>query len=295
MKKALIFFFSIICLNTYAQFGESSFGLQYPVLMNPAAAGASPQTEVFVGYRDQWSGLEGAPRRVNAGIQGRLNEQGGVAAMLHSRSWGIFDDMGASFYYAHQLNLGSDKKLRLGLSSHLMQRSVNDNRLDVDNPDADMLLLNNYSNDMHMHFGFGMLYQLHNLTVGLALPGIYNGSNRSMLSNQNFLVMYDFYAFAKDMILRPSLQYNHDNRLEDQQIFSLQALWKKLFWVQAGYNSIGGFMFSTGLQYEKLGINYGYDLNRGNLNGLAAGSHEIMLTFQISKKQASDEPENTPF
>ncbi len=107
--------------------------------------------------------------------------------------------------------------------------------------------------------------------------------------------MYDFYAFAKDMILRPSVQYNRDNGLEDQRVFSLQALWKKLFWVQAGYNSIGVFMFSTGLQYEKLGINYGYDLNQGNLSGLTAGSHEIMLTFQLSKKPASDESEKTPF
>lgn len=296
MKKSiLIFSLSILFYSSYAQFGDSSFGLQYPILVNPATAGMSPETELFVGYRDQWSGFEGAPRRMHAGIQGRLNVRSGVGAVLHSRSWGIFDDIGASFYYAHQLNLGEDQLLRLGLSSHFLQRSVNDSRLDVDNLEADMLLIQNYSNDMHVQFGFGMLYRLKDLTIGLTFPGLYDGTSQGMLSNQNLLVMYDFHALSERVILRPALQWNRNNLLQNQQILTLQALWKKTIWVQAGYNSIGGPMFSTGLQYDKLGINYGYDMNQGDLGGLATGSHEIMLTYQLSKKKVEDGPEKVPF
>ena len=296
MKKGiLIFLLLIVCMESYAQFGDSSFGLQYPILGNPATTGMSPETEVFVGYRDQWSGFEGAPRRMHAGIQGRLNQKSGVGAIVHSRNWGIFDDVGANLYYSHKLNLGNNQRLRLGLSTHLLQRSINDNRLDVNNLEADMVLTQNYSDDMNLQFNFGMLYQWKDLTVGLAFPSIYEGGSQSMLSNKNILVMYDFHVLSEKIILRPGLQFNRNNLMKNQQVLTLQALWKKTIWVQAGYNSIGGPIISTGLQYEKIGVNYGYDMNQGELGGLAVGSHEVMLTYKFSKKKESDDSDKVPF
>ncbi len=296
MKKSiLIFSLAILSYSTYAQMGESSFGLQYPILGNPATAGMATETEIFVGYRDHWSGFEGAPSRINAGIQGRLKGQSGVGAILHRRSWGIFDDTGASMYYAHQISLGTEQNLRLGLSTHFLQRSVNDSRLDVDNLEADMLLMNNYSNDMLLQFDFGMLYRWKELTIGLTFPGIYNGTGNNMLANQNLLLMYDFYTSSKDIIFRPSFQFNRNNLLENQQVYSLQVLWKKLIWIQASHNSIAGLMFSAGIQYDKIGFNYGYDLHQGELLGLATGSHEIMMTYRFGKEKAEDGSEKVPF
>lgn len=294
-----IFSTIIILYFTFSQVwgqinAESSFYLQQPMLVNPAASGLPIATEVFLTYRDQWTGFDGAPKMLRAAVQGRLQDKSGIGLQLKSYQWGVLDDIGANFSYAHQINLTGEHHLRLGASTGFFHRSVNEKRLDMENPDADITLNNNYSRDMFMQFGFGVLYRWKQLTVSVSSPEIYNGSSQKMFNSGIFWVVYQHKLPASDIMLTPSVLFKTDKYLPDQTHIALQGTWKDMVWLQAGYKTNKNLLFSTGLKYDKIGFGYSFESNNKTLSHFSYGSHEILLSYQFSSTGNKEQEINEP-
>lgn len=261
---------------------ESSFYLQHPILINPAASGLSSSTEVFLSYRDQWTGFEGAPKMFQAAIHGRLQQNTGIGMLLQSYQWGVLDDKGGSFFYAHQVDLAQEHKLRLGASTGFFQRSINFNRLDVENPDGDMVFHNHYGNDMFMQVGFGVLYHWQQLSISISSPGIYDGASQKMFSKNNIWVAYHHKIPSSAIVITPSIQYRSNKTNPSLIHMAIQGAWKDIVWLQAGYKTNKNLLFSTGLKYDKLGFGYSFEHNNQILSHFSYGSHEILLSYLFS-------------
>lgn len=283
---AIIIMMSLGVYEVFAQVvSGSGFHLQYPMLVNPAAAGIPPATEALMSYRDQWSGFEGAPKLLQAAIHGRFKQNTGLGALLKSYQWGIFNDNSAAFMYAHQVNFSADHKLRLGASAGFFQRSINQNRLDVENPDGDMVLNDQYSNDMFMKFGMGVMYHWKQLTISVSSPDIYNGTAQSMFSQHIMWLSYNYKLPASEAALKPIVQIRTGNTNPIQALCALQGSWKDLAWLQLGYNTHNNILVSTGFNYDKLGFGYAFEKNNGKLNYFSYGSHEVLLSYRFSSKE----------
>jgi len=63
-----------------------------PILYNPASAGSSERFEMSLIYRNQWTGLEGAPKTAMFTFGGPLNMGSNISSQIYSDKAGVLVD-----------------------------------------------------------------------------------------------------------------------------------------------------------------------------------------------------------
>lgn len=258
-----------------------------PFAINPAATGLYESFSGYLDYRDQWSGLRGAPESIRFGIHGLFSSAMGLGIKGGQTNTGVFKQTSVDLSYSYRIVLDKDREsLSFGLSLGFFQYKVNYENMILANESDPAIYSSNMVNEAQVRTGFGVHYNREDLNIHLATPSLYTTVKGKFLQNVYGLATYDFYAGENIWRIRPALFYRYDEVRKSQAEINVLAEWENKVWAMAGYRTNKNIVTGIGINIKSIGIGYSYEINRSELSTVASFSHEIVLMFD-SKRSLS--------
>lgn len=308
MRKIIVLFIGLfIASSSFAQQRAvySNF-LMNDYYYNPAIAGSKDVHVANIAYRNQWVGFTDAPSLMMGNFYGSVKnkEKIGYGVSLLSESTGLTQNTGVYLNYAYHFKLSEKLKLGFGVKPGFMQYRVKlyDAILadEVDN------VLNGsvYSaNAIDMSAGFNLYSQKffvmgsiqHMLGGGIK----FTTYNSNLSYHYNFIAGYNFKFKKKDIVIQPSVMMRYTEPVPMQYSAMLKGTFNSKFWVGFMYrsdiddveNQVASISLGLNIN-ERLTVGYGYDYSISGLSNHQSGSHEIMLSFVITKDKPTLEEED---
>ena len=173
MKK--IIFILLICL-----FSKQSFGQQDPQytqymynmnIINPAYAGSSDATSIGVLYRDQWEGIEGAPKTATMNVHLPVGKNIGLGVSAISDEIGPVSETNLYVDFSYTLKLANSNRLAFGLKAGATFHDIGLIGLDLIDPNDPFFA--NDINENTPNLGAGIyFYKPNKYYASLSVPNI---------------------------------------------------------------------------------------------------------------------------
>tara|TARA_B110000977_G_scaffold182389_1_gene243994 strand:- start:6 stop:998 length:993 start_codon:yes stop_codon:yes gene_type:complete len=282
--------------------GYSNFLLN-DYYFNPAIAGSKNVHEANLAYRNQWVGFDGSPTLMMGNFQGSIKNEGkmGYGLSIVSENKGITQNTAIYLNYAHHFKLSENMKLGLGIQPGYMQHRVRLYDAQVTDAGDEVLTGTVYSaNALDVSTGFH-LYSKKFFLMGSAhrLLGRqiqFTSYNDNLAFHVNGIIGYSFHMKTKAkkiFELQPSFMARYTKPVPFQYTAMLKGTFDKKIWLGLLYRSDDAIGISAGVTLRKrFSIGYGYDYTLSKMSNYQSGSHEVMLSFVITKKKLSLEEED---
>jgi type IX secretion system PorP/SprF family membrane protein len=288
-------------LPLYSQYTFNTF------LLNPAAAGSEGYTAINLTNREQWIGIEGAPRTYALSLQTRIMKRNytdanapvkrrhgghvrsgrvGLGVYIYNDHAGQINQTGAQFTYAYHIHLYKSQ-LSFGVTFSMLQYMINANDLKVFDKTDDQI--NNNKLQVYVpDLNAGVYYADQNKFLGLSVLQLSRSSlNISNYNDKDFRIYRHFYltgGFKYDIdaqnMLEPSFYVKTSEELRPQADVTLKFIHNRKFWLGLGFRTGSTFIGSLGVSVGRFYGGYAYDYCPKGLNN-AYGSHELMLALKL--------------
>jgi type IX secretion system PorP/SprF family membrane protein len=171
LKLSILFFFCIVIIRqSIAQ--EEQMSSQYLFNMmniNPAYAGNRGVANLTSLFRNQWSGVEGAPRYGNISFDMPFQAQNSaIGLQFISDKIGVQKNQGVKFNYAYRIQFADEQILSLGLNVGIKNRRAN--YTEVSTFISGDPLLNSNISSLNADAGFGVFYSSQKFFIGASSP-----------------------------------------------------------------------------------------------------------------------------
>lgn len=300
---AVLLVHSLILLGSYkaafAQY-EPQF-TQYmnnEMFINPAYAGTRGFPSFGLLYRDQWTGLEGAPKTASFNVHAPFfyNSMGVGLCVMNDRI-GVSNQTSVFLNYSYHLKTSETSNLALGLQGGIV--NVREKLLDVVTIDPnDPEFSNNIINKTMPNFGFGAYYNTERFYLGFSIPRFLENKIDpyaiKIVSNKANIHNWHYYAFSAYVIpldqnfkLKPSIMIKASQGAPLEGDLSLNVLFKQIFWIGASYRTGDAIALLTQFQITKqLRFGYSYDYTITKLSNYNSGSHEFSIGYDLTFNKA---------
>lgn len=283
----------------YSQYMVNKF------IVNPAVAGANGYTDINMVARQQYVGLENAPRTFALTAQSRLlNEsyimrklrvrrdanQGsiftnvGLGGSIFSDRNGLVTKTGLQLSYAYHINFNNRYQLSMGLSLSAFQYKLDDDGVFIVDTD-DPVLMGNKKQFWIPDATFGVFFTDNRSYIGVTMTdllgsGIKLGDdpiaeNFSSLRNYNIMVGTDI-NINDDFRLEPS-SLIRINSIQSSVDFTTQFYYQDTYWMGVSYRTNNTLIAMLGLNVDMFRFAYAYDVSFGAIKSYSSGSHEIIM------------------
>ena len=265
---------------------------------NPAIAGSKKVHEANLAYRNQWVGFDGAPVLMMGNFQGSVKNEGkmGYGLTMVSERKGITQNAAIYLNYAHHFKLSENWKLGLGVQPGYMQHRVRLYDAQLADAGDEVLEGTVYSaNALDLSAGFH-LYSKKFFLMGsahrlLANSIQFTSYNSNLAFHFNGIIGYGIHFKTKQkkiFELQPSVMVRYAQPVPLQYTAMLKGTFDKKIWMGLLYRSDDAIGIAAGMTLrERFSFGYGYDYTLSNLSNYQTGSHEIMLSFVITKDKPS--------
>ena len=273
------------------------------LLYNPAYAGSRDLTTINADYRDQWTGINGAPKTCNVTIDGTVGSymmpfrKVALGLSLNSEQLGVEKNTDFVAYYAYRLQLGTSV-LSFGLDAGAKLYAANYSAL---NPyqQNDPNLQHNINNAFLPNFGSGVYWSSNKYYAGFSVPNIlqnYYDKNERKINNKASREIRGYYlsggyvfSMGEHFKLEPQVmgRYagNSDYQLPMNCDFNLSAIFYERLLIGGSYRTDKSFEAIIHMQVTKnINIGYAYDYMMSALNGYTNGSHELVVGYDIIRE-----------
>lgn len=285
---------AVLALSATARAQQQPMYSQYMFNMlniNPAYAGSRGVGTVTALYRNQWVGMEGAPKTASVGFDMPVqNKRIGLGFQLYDDQLGIERTTGFNASYAFRIQLAESGTLSLGLQAGLLNYQANFSKVRT-------FQLNDPTFSQNLN-GFlpaaaaGIYYNSDRFYIGLSTPALlktkirYDNTGDVASASGRDLHLYLASGFVvnlnQDLVLKPSLLVKAVSGAPIEYDLNANC------WIQ---NTIAlGLSYRTGdavvgmaeLQLNKqLRLGYAYDKTISSLNTYHTGTHELMLRYEF--------------
>ena len=260
--------------------------------INPAYTGSHESISVTGIYRNQWSGLEGAPTSQTFSIHSPTRSDKVALGFVYSHDK-ITVVSSHSVYgtYAYRIPFANDAKLSLGIQAGGSNYNNDLSRLTT--PDMDPSLVDTRQ-PFAFNFGAGAYYYTDRFYAGLSMPNMVNNllDNEETSSRQKrhfFGTIGYLIDLNRDLKLRPNMLIKGVEGAPLEFDLNANLLIKEVLWVGLSWRSMDSFDALLELQLlEQFRLGYAYDFaTTTDLNQVQSGSHELMLNyrFRYTKKK----------
>jgi type IX secretion system PorP/SprF family membrane protein len=302
----LLLFSNLVKGQQDAQFSQYMFNGIY---INPAYAGYKEQLNVHAFYRNQWTGINGAPKTMSLAVDAIANDGNvGLALQISSDHLGAQSNESVFGNYAYRIRMNSDGSARLafGLGVGAAQLGIDGSKLNPNDPEIDQPT------------------GVQSTILPDARIGVYFSNNRfyAGLSADNLVSQYidiKRYAFIaqpkphyyltagvllplnEDILLKPSFLLKDDRGGPTSLDLNAFVILGDKFWVGGSYrtgvklynkdylqrdlsqlnSAVAAVQF---LPTENFRIGYAYDFSIGPLRGYNSGTHEISITYLFNRR-----------
>ena len=303
------------CFNTQYVFNN--------YLLNPALSGIENYVDVKLGHRNQWTGLEGAPKTtyftVNAPIgtgystgdatgmppAGETNPMSrfymqnyeaarphhGIGLMLVHDIAGPVTQTNINATYAYHIGLAPKVNLAVGISGGLMYSSLNSSSLEFQDGFDPLTNANTYSR-WNPDLGAGVWAYSSAWYIGASIQQalrqtVYFDANNT----QNQTVPHYFITagvklpVSDDVSLLPSALLKVTSPAPVSIDVNAKLAFRDRFWVGGSYRRGDAFSALLGLNLSSfVNVCYSYDFTTSALNSVSRGTHEIVIGIMLNNQ-----------
>ena len=293
-------------------------------LLNPAITGIEDYTDVKIGTRQQWVGLEDAPvtyyitahmpinkeaRQVrsvgpNKGLRSthtvnqnrfvRAYPHHGVGVTALTDKAGLLRRNHLNLTYAYHLPVSRTVTVSLGALGGIVKNGFNFAGATYGNP-ADPAYTKDYINRTYIDLGMGTWVYGQNFFVGLSGAQLLRANRDLNLSEEEDtegVLQKHFFATGgykirlnQDVTLIPSVMVKFANPSPASIDVSLRGVFADRVWVGATYRNKDALAAMAGVNINQIfDISYSYDYNTSNLGITNTGTHEIILGLKLFNK-----------
>lgn len=292
-----------------AQFSQYMFN---SLVVNPAYAGYKEAVNISLLHRDQWAGLEGAPKTQSFIADGAFfnNQNVGLGLSLVNDKIGLQSQTSAYGNYAYRLPVGSDNaRLSFGLALGVVQNTFHAEQAQTEDPDDP-----NFNGQRQSYFNpdakFGVHFSNENFYAGFSvtnlLSSVVNFNNGHLMRPQKHYFITTGYlaSLSESVKFKPSVMLRDAGAGPGNLDLNTFFLFNESIWLGASYR--------TALNYRKqaigdsqpvnqnslvaateifLGRNvrlgYAFDYSLSRLASYSNGTHEISLGLVLNRKRTA--------
>ncbi|MCJ0743813.1 PorP/SprF family type IX secretion system membrane protein [Pedobacter montanisoli] len=289
-----------------AQYSQYMFNGIY---INPAYAGYREQLNAHAFYRNQWTGVEGAPKSMSLAIDATANERKvGLALQLSSDKLGAQQNLAAYANYAYRLKMNADGSSRLafGIGLGVIQLGIDGSKLNPNDPEINQPVSSQYS--VMPDARIGVFYSDDRYYAGLSVDNLiskYIDVTRYAYIPQPkehiFLTAGMLVPFSREMVLKPSFLIKDDLAGPTSLDINAFLIFDDKLWVGGSYRTAVKLYDKSHLQKDlvkqsalvgaieifpsdRWRIGYAYDYSLGKLKNYAGSTHEISIGYFFRNK-----------
>lgn len=300
MKKLRIIYLLIGILLTASSVAQQEPNYtQYmfnPLNYNPAYAGNKAVLSTALVYRNQWVGIDGAPKTLTFSAHSPLkNKNMGVGFELTSDKVGPVNNLWIQASYAYRIRISriSKGKLGFGLKAGLFRSSYDWNKIVYKDANDGLTGLNTSTKSVPV-FDFGIYYSKTNesfagVTIkNLNNPNVELGTDIAVSNKQNSQLILTYgkiIEFNERVVFRPSflMQSTFLSSSVPLVDINLSLLFDGVFWAGISYRT--SQTLAAIVEYEiseQFKIGYSYDYYLSDISKYSSGAHEIFLGFNYN-------------
>ena len=262
-------------------------------VVNPAYAGSKESISLTALYRNQWTGLDGAPETITFSGHSPVGEKVGLGLSAIRDQLGPVEETNIFVDFSYTLEVSDELKLALGIKAGASFLDVGLSNIPLQDPNDPF-----FSQDVsttNPNIGAGAFFYGDNFYVGLSVPNFLssthldeNGLSIGSETNHYFGTAGYVYQATEDIKLKPSVFVKSAFDAPTSFDVNLNALYLEKFELGVSYRLDDSFSGLVGFQATpNFRIGYAYDAVTSDINTIASSSHEVILSFDLVFKQKS--------
>lgn len=296
INKGLIVIMLMLTFNI-AQGQQDPMFTQYNFntqIFNPAYAGTWKSLGFIVLGRNQWAGMDGAPQTYTFSMQSNTkNDKVGLGLNFVSDRIGMEKRFSLSGDYSYGFQVSENSLLRLGLKAGFSNYRNNLTEYIQYPGEPDPTLQGDIDNHYMPNFGVGTFLLSDNYYIGFSIPEILkntidNNYNNLTLNDVRSMFLIGGYVFdlSEYLQFKPTFLTKVALGESVQFDFSANFLLGEKIWLGAMYRTGDAFgLIAQWIFDKKLRIGYGFDFTTSKLQKFNNGTHEVMVSYEISIKK----------
>lgn len=274
------------------QLPQLSQYVSHDYVYDPAVAGSRPWFEVRSAHRNQWVGIQDAPRTFLLSATSPIGARMGLGGYIFTDNVGPTRRTGFQFSYVYHLKLNDRIKLGMGLSMGMLQFLVDGSKIQFHEAD-DPLMDDQLRGSLMPDATFGLYLYHEKWWLGATAPQLLR--NRIWFYDQNDQSMSHlaahYYAMGgyripigEDLRLEPSFLVKYVDPVPPKIDLTATVRYKDMVWLGATYRTEDALSFMVGYWLKKtFQFGYSYDLTTTNLQRYTSGTHEVMLGITFGR------------
>lgn len=257
--------------------------------LNPAYNVSKKGANATLLHRNQWTGIEGAPKTVALNVHVPMRSIPlGIGATAVGEYVGLRKVLNAGLTANSQVKVGEGGYLAGGLAAGAQITRYNDDkaiayteynelsRYESVDPYAGMGV---YYFSKLVHAGLASFY-----TISQAKTDVFSENLNVNLNASVVLPLSDKWS------LKPYTQVKYSTKYMNSAELGAMVLWNDFLWLGGGYryhSAVSAMIDVKIIDYLRIG--YSYDYGIGTVSALKASSHEIRLSFEMFKPAAPEQ------
>lgn len=271
-------------------------------LYDPAVAGSRPWFELRSAHRNQWVGIQDAPRTFMLSATTPLGANMGVGGYIFTDHVGPSRRTGMQLSYAYHLRINEEIKLGMGLSFGMLQFLIDGSKIEFHDPD-EPLMDAQLRGSLMPDATFGLYLYHEKWWAGASAPQLLR--NRVVFFDDRdqslSTLAAHYYALAgyripigNELQLEPSFLLKYVSPVPPKLDLTATVRYRDMVWLGATYRTEDALSFMVGYWLKKtFQFGYSYDLTTTHLRNYNTGTHEVMLGVTFGKEPPPP-PTSTP-
>ena len=275
------------------QLPQLSQYVSHDYLYCPAVAGSRPWFEMRSAHRNQWVGIQDAPRTFMLSATTPVGRNMGIGGFLYTDHVGPTRRTGAQASYSYHLRITDKIRLGMGLAIGLQQFLIDGSKITFhDNFDP---IMDNQLRGSTLPDASFSLYAYHERWwAGFTVPQLleskiwfYDSADRTLstLARHYYLMGGYRLPLGQDFRLEPSVLVKYVSPVPAKIDLTATLRYKDQIWLGATYRTNDAVSVMLGCWLKKtFQFGYSYDITTTNLNRYSSGTHEVMLGITFGKR-----------
>src|SRR3989304_4568238 len=175
--KVIIFLILAVIICPYLLFSQSlpvsSGYIINKYTLSPACAGLHNNFKATMAYRQNWTGLRGAPENTMIYLDGAIFDNTGYGLMLVTEKYGIFKDQNIGGTYAYHLLLNKNQYLSFGLTAEYYRNEIDFGNIKIYDVSDFIINQHQYAAASSFNACIGMSYVNREFNPGLTINNLF--------------------------------------------------------------------------------------------------------------------------
>ena len=288
MKKLIIILIVLIAIKTQGQQDPQYTQYMYNMnVMNPAYAGSKENISFGLLYRNQWTGLDGAPKTGTFFGHMPVSDKIGVGLSVITDEIGPVRETNTYADVSYTLRLNGENRLAFGIKAGATFHDLGLGDVDLITPEDPYF--NNVSG-VTPNVGAGVFYYTDKYYLAFSVPNILSSvqldaGDRQYGTETSHYFLTGGYVFqvSENTKLKPSFLVKSAFSAPTSFDVNLNAQFYEKFEIGASYRLDDSFSGLVNFAISRnVKIGYAYDGVTSDIKRYAPASHEIILLFDLN-------------